>query len=296
MNDADPSGGPGSLLVVGTPIGNLGDLSPRAAEALRTSDLVVAEDTRMAARLLAHIGVRTPTSSLNEHNAAERIPGLVERLRGGQRLALTTDAGMPAVSDPGAALVTAAREAGITVQVVPGPSAVTAAFALAGVAADGFLFRGFLPARPASARAAALRDAVAAGTQAGVPLILFESPHRVRDLLQRLAVARPGARVALGRELTKRHEEMLIGSPAELGESLVEERGEFTLVVYTTHDARDGAKGDAGESGSAVDGPAFVAAARSADLSNRTIVELLVAGGMPRRAAYQLVHEPPSGR
>ncbi|MDP9250566.1 MAG: SAM-dependent methyltransferase, partial [Chloroflexota bacterium] len=141
----------GRLLVVGTPIGNLGDLTPRAAEALRTADLVVAEDTRMAQRLLAHLSARRPSVSLTEHNFGERLPQLLERLASGKTLAMTTDAGMPAVSDPGARLVEAARAAGASVEIVPGASAVTAAFAAAGVEAIGFVFGGFLPARPASA-------------------------------------------------------------------------------------------------------------------------------------------------
>ena len=152
----------GRLLVVGTPIGNLGDLSPRAADALRTADLVVAEDTRVAARLLAHVGARRPTRSFNEHNAAERLPELLARLAAGESLALTTDAGMPGVSDPGALLVAAAREAGHEVAAIPGPAAVTTAMALAGVEASGFVFGAFLPARPASARAAALERLLAA--------------------------------------------------------------------------------------------------------------------------------------
>ena len=135
----------GRLLVVGTPIGNLGDLSPRAADALREADLVVAEDTRVAARLLRFIGARKPSLSFTEHNAAERLPGLLGRLGSGETLVLTTDAGMPTVSDPGAELVAAARGAGHAVEVVPGPSAVTAALAVAGISGSGFLFGGFLP-------------------------------------------------------------------------------------------------------------------------------------------------------
>ncbi|HEX2194304.1 MAG TPA: SAM-dependent methyltransferase, partial [Candidatus Limnocylindria bacterium] len=152
----------GRLLVVGTPIGNLGDLSPRAADALRSADLVVAEDTRLAARLLAHLDVRRPSVSFNDHNADQRLPGLLARLAAGETLALTTDAGMPAVSDPGAKLVAAARQDGHAVEVVPGPTAVMAAMALAGLEAAGCVFGGFLPARPASARIAALERLLAA--------------------------------------------------------------------------------------------------------------------------------------
>ena len=176
----------GRLVVVGTPIGNLGDLSPRAAEALREADLIVAEDTRVAARLLRFIGARRPTQSFTEHNAADRLPGLLARLEAGDTLALTTDAGMPSVSDPGAELVAAARAAGHAVTVVPGPSAVTAALGLAGAGGSGFVFGGFLPARPVSARRAELGRLVAAAGGLGLPLVLFEAPHRVGRLLDDL--------------------------------------------------------------------------------------------------------------
>ncbi|HEX6654862.1 MAG TPA: ribosomal RNA small subunit methyltransferase I, partial [Candidatus Limnocylindria bacterium] len=192
----------GRLLVVGTPIGNLGDLSPRAADALRSADLVVAEDTRLAARLLAHLDARRPTLSFNEHNAGERLPELLRRLAEGQALALTTDAGMPGVSDPGARLVAAARAAGAEIESVPGPSAVTAAMALSGIEAGGFLFGGFLPARGAS-RASRLADVLAAAGGLGLPLVVFEAPHRVVDLLSRLAAAVPESDVAASREISK---------------------------------------------------------------------------------------------
>jgi 16S rRNA (cytidine1402-2'-O)-methyltransferase len=270
----------GRLLVVGTPIGNLGDLSPRAADALRGADLVVAEDTRMAARLLAHIGVRRPTISFNEHNAGERLPGLLARLASGETLALTTDAGMPAVSDPGADLVAAARAAGAAVQVIPGPAAVTAAMALSGVEAGGFLFGGFLPARPASARRAALGRLLSAGGSVNLPLILYEAPHRVAALLAALAELRPEARVAIGRELTKRHEQVLVGSATEVAAELGEPRGEFTVVI-------SGLEAPAGAEDASVD--VVLDAGARAGLADRTLVELLRALGVPRRDAYRRV-------
>ncbi len=270
----------GRLLVVGTPIGNLGDLSPRAADALGSADLVVAEDTRMAARLLAHIGVRCPTISFNAHNAAERLPGLLRRLAEGERLALTTDAGMPAVSDPGADLVAAARAAGVSVQVIPGPAAVTAAMALSGVEAGGFVFGGFLPARPASARRAALERLLSAAGAVNLPLILYEAPHRVRALLTTLAELRPEARVAIGRELTKRHEQVVVGSASEVAAELGEPRGEFTLVISGL------AERTAGEDPSV---ESVLEAGRRAGLPDRTLVELLRALGLPRRDAYQRI-------
>jgi 16S rRNA (cytidine1402-2'-O)-methyltransferase len=269
----------GRLLVVGTPIGNLGDLSPRAAQALDDADLVVAEDTRLAARLLAHLELKRPTLSFNEHNAAARLPELLRRLGDGQTLALTTDAGMPAISDPGALLVAAARDAGAVVEVVPGPSAVTAAVALAGVEAAGFVFGGFLPARPAKARATRLGELLVAAGNLGLPLVIFEAPHRIVALLARLAEVAPGSRMALSRELTKRHEETLLGSPADVAALLSEARGEFTLVV-------SGLKGAAG---GGVDAEAVVAVGRRLELSDRAIVEILRAAEVPRRDAYRLV-------
>jgi 16S rRNA (cytidine1402-2'-O)-methyltransferase len=276
----------GRLLVVGTPIGNLGDLTPRAATALRDSDLVVAEDTRVAARLLTAIGARTATVSFNEHNADQRLPALLARLARGETLALTTDAGMPGVSDPGAALVAAARASGAVIETVPGPSAVTAAVAVSGVATHGFVFAGFLPARPASARATALERARSAASTAGTPLVLFESTHRIRGLLAELADAVPEARVAVCRELTKLHEEVVVGSPAEAATRLRDHRGEFVVIVD-----------DRSEPGAAMavsrdlDAERIAEAARSVGLRDRAIVDLLRAGGMPRREAYRIVGE-----
>ena len=283
----------GRLLVVGTPIGNLGDLSPRAADALRAADLVVAEDTRVAARLLRFIGARRPTLSFTEHNAGQRLPLLLGRLAVGETLALTTDAGMPAVSDPGAELVAAARAAGHAVEVVPGPSAVTAALAAAGVSGSGFVFGGFLPARPVAARRAALERLAGAAGGLGLPLILFEAPHRVSRLLADLgamAVAHPELRVTAGRELTKLHEELVVGTPAEVASVLAAPRGEFTFVI-------SGLEAPAPDAG--VDVGAITAAARDAGLSDRATADLLRAAGVPRREAYrsaQTARKPPVSR
>jgi 16S rRNA (cytidine1402-2'-O)-methyltransferase len=273
--------GRGRLLVVGTPIGNLADLSPRAAEELGSADLVVSEDTRLAARLLAHLGVRRPMLSFSEHNAAARLPELLSRLAAGQTLALTTDAGMPAVSDPGAALVAAARDAGAAVEVVPGPSAVTAAMALAGVEAGGFVFGGFLPARPAAARAARLQALLDAAGGLGLPLVLFEAPHRIQALLAGLVAAVPDTSVAVAREITKRHEETLVGSPGAVAERLGAPRGEFTVVVSAIAPASE----------VATDAVALLAAAREHGLAQRATIDLLRAAGVPRREAYRLVHD-----
>jgi 16S rRNA (cytidine1402-2'-O)-methyltransferase len=268
----------GRLLVVGTPIGNLGDLTPRAAEALRSADLVVAEDTRSARRLLAHLGAKRPTVSYNDHSPETRMGELLDRLAGGATLALTTDAGMPAVSDPGARLVEAARAAGASVEVLPGPSAVTAAIAAAGVESLGFLFGGFLPPRPAAARDVALRRLLDASGSTALPLVLFEAPPRIDALLASLGHEVPDARLVLCRELTKVHEEVLVGTPAEVRAARSETRGEVTLVISGVPRP---------EPAAAIDMNALVGTAAAAGLSPRTIVELLRAAGVPRREAYR---------
>ncbi|MDQ2934525.1 MAG: 16S rRNA (cytidine(1402)-2'-O)-methyltransferase [Chloroflexota bacterium] len=273
----------GRLLVVGTPIGNLGDLTPRAAAALREADLVVAEDTRVAARLLAHLGARRPTLSFNAHNAAARLPELLRRLVAGETLALTTDAGMPAITDPGARLVAAARAANVMVEAVPGPTAVTTAVALSGVEAPGFVFGGFLPSRPASARAAALERLLLAAGSVGLPLVLYEAPPRVRSLLAALEHRQPDVQVAICRELTKLHEEVLAGTPADVSSRLVELRGEFVFVVSSIElpfNERGG-----------LPAAGVAAAGRAGGLSERGVVELLRASGVGRRDAYRLARE-----
>ena len=274
----------GRLLVVGTPIGNLGDLPPRAAEALRSADLVVAEDTRLAARLLAHIGAKRPTTSFNDHSPETRLGELVGRMTRGEMLALTTDAGMGGVSDPGAGVVEAGRGAEIAVVVLPGPSAVTAAMAASGVESIGFLFGGFLPARPAAARRAALQRLLDASGSAGLPLVLFEAPHRIAALLSALHGLVPEARVAACRELTKRHEEVLVGTPAEVRAQLREPRGELTVVISRLPLPPPSAE---------LPVSALVDAARAAGLTSRTTVELLRAAGVPRREAYRAVQPAP---
>jgi 16S rRNA (cytidine1402-2'-O)-methyltransferase len=269
----------GRLLVVGTPIGNLGDLTPRAAEALTTADLIVAEDTRVTGRLLSVLGVRRPMTALNDHNADERLPGLLSRLEAGETLALTSDAGMPGVSDPGAQLVAAARAAGHEVQVLPGPSAVTAAMALAGVEASGFVFGGFLPARPVSSRLARLDGLLTAAAAVGLPLVLFEAPTRVRSTLVALAERVPEARVAVARELTKVHEEVVVGTATEVADARPTPRGEFTIVISALPAPVQ----------AAVDTDAIIGAARGIGLPDRAVVELLRAAGLGRRDAYRAV-------
>ena len=218
----------GHLYVVGTPIGNLGDLSDRARETLAAVDLVAAEDTRRTGKLLAHAGIKVRMLSLFEGNERQRIDELLERLGEGAKVALVSDAGMPAVSDPGFRLLRAAVEAGIGISVVPGPSAVTAALVVSGLPTDRWVFEGFLPRRP-SERRSRLR-ALAHDPRT---VVLFESPLRVVTLLRDVLVELGDRRAAVARELTKIHEEVLRGRVSEVLAMLLdsEPRGEIVVVL-----------------------------------------------------------------
>ena len=220
-----------TLHVVATPIGNLGDLSPRAQQVLREVDAVCAEDTRRSGQLLAHFGIGTPLLALHEHNEQQLAERLVARLLAGESLALVSDAGTPLVSDPGYRLVRAARAAGVKVSPVPGPSALVAALSVAGLPSDRFTFEGFLPAK-ASAR----RERLAA--LAGEPrtLVFYESSHRIEESLADLRAAFGDDRPAvLARELTKLFETVLDGTLADLHARVAadadQRKGEFVLVV-----------------------------------------------------------------
>jgi 16S rRNA (cytidine1402-2'-O)-methyltransferase len=217
---------PGTLYLVSTPIGNLDDISPRAVRVLREVSLVAAEDTRRTAGLLRHLGISTPTTSLHAHNEHEKTAALLERLAGGVSVALVSDAGTPLVSDPGAALVRAARDAGIRVEAVPGASAVLAALVASGLPCDTFAFLGFVPAR-AGQRETWLRAAAAEPRT----VVCFEAPHRIRETLADIATLLGDRQMALARELTKLHEEVLSGTAAEVLAQLREDRGECTLVI-----------------------------------------------------------------
>jgi 16S rRNA (cytidine1402-2'-O)-methyltransferase len=218
----------GHLYVVGTPIGNLGDLSDRARETLAAVDLVAAEDTRRTGKLLARAGIRARMLSLFEGNERQRIDELLERLGEGATVALVSDAGMPAVSDPGFRLLRAAVDAGIGISVVPGPSAVTAALVVSGLPTDRWVFEGFLPRRP-SERRSRLR-ALAHDPRT---VVLFESPLRVVTLLRDVLVELGDRRAAVARELTKIHEEVLRGRVSEVLAILLdsEPRGEIVVVL-----------------------------------------------------------------
>lgn len=219
----------GCLYMVGTPIGNLSDMSPRVAEAFRAADAICCEDTRVTSKLLAHLGISKTLIRCDENVIVQRAPELVDRLLAGETLAFASDAGMPSVSDPGQVLVDAARDAGVEVQVIPGPSACVTALVASGISCEHFFFEGFLP-RKHGERVRRLSEL------ACVPgaLLFYESPHRAASSLQAIAQVFPKRRVALCRELTKLHEEVLRDKAPALLETVLargEMRGEMVIVV-----------------------------------------------------------------
>lgn len=224
----------GTLFVVGTPIGNLGDMTRRAAETLAAVDLVAAEDTRRSGKLLDGLGIRKPLISLFEGNERERTPELLTRLREGADVAVVTDGGMPSISDPGFRLVRACAEEGIEVRVVPGPSSVIAALVVSGMPTDRFVFEGFLP-RKQGERGRRLAE-LATDRRT---LIVFESPLRVQILLRDVLVAFGDRRIVIARELTKLHEEVIRGSASEVLSKIgdVELKGEVVVVIHGAEEA-----------------------------------------------------------
>ena len=227
MTEPRSSGG-GILYLVATPIGNLDDITLRARRVLGEVDVVAAEDTRRARLLLDRLGIGARVVSLFEHNERARIPGLMRRLLAGESVAVVTEAGSPAVSDPGYPVVRAAVAGGITVQSVPGPSAVIAALQVSGLPTDSFTFVGFLPPRQAARRR---RLEELHGRRETI--VAFESPHRIAACLEDLVSVWGERPIALARELTKVHEEVLRGTAAEVRAALVPEkqRGEMVLVL-----------------------------------------------------------------
>jgi 16S rRNA (cytidine1402-2'-O)-methyltransferase len=275
------SPGSGSLVIVGTPIGNLGDLPPRAVAALAGADVIYCEDTRHSRKLLTHSGITGASlRSLHEHNEDDRVDEVVGAVRDGRTVALVTDAGMPGVSDPGSRVVRAVADAGLTVSVVPGPSAVLTALVGSGLATDRFCFEGFLP-RSGKDRRSALA-AVAAEPRTSV---LFEAPGRVAATLVDLVEAcGPQRRVAVARELTKLHEEFWRGT-LEAAVAWTDDhpiRGEVVLVL-------EGAP--AVDVAPAGDDVLVVALRQRLEAGERTrgaVDEVAAAFGVPRRRVYEL--------
>lgn len=272
--------GSGSLYVVSTPIGNLGDLSYRAVEILSTAAMIVAEDTRHSRRLLDHYGITTRCNAYHEHNEARETPRLVHRLLAGESIALITDAGTPLVSDPGSRLVSAAIDAGVPVVPIPGASALLAALVASGLAGETFTFFGFLP-RKGKERFAALTELMRLRHTA----VIYEAPSRVGATLAEIAAAGAGGRTAVvARELTKKFEEFARGTLSELAERFTAEsaRGEVVILIGP---AREEAPSEENLRADAL-------RLRRAGASPREIAERLAGEhGAPRNLAYRIAHE-----
>jgi 16S rRNA (cytidine1402-2'-O)-methyltransferase len=270
----------GTLYLVSTPIGNLGDMSHRAVEVLSSAALVIAEDTRHSRRLLDHYSIVTPLNSYHEHNEAKETPRLIARLQRGDSIALISDAGTPLISDPGSRLVDAAVAAGLPVVPIPGPSAVMAALVGSGMSLERFTFFGFLP-RKGKERSETIADIVASR----VTSVLFESPNRVGATLDALVEAGAGERAAVvARELTKQFEEFKRGSVAQLSGVYreVDPKGEVVLVIagaekrVVTEDELDDAASEL----------------RAAGKAPRDVMDHLVSAlGAPRNVAYRIAHQ-----
>jgi 16S rRNA (cytidine1402-2'-O)-methyltransferase len=277
----------GTLYVVATPLGNLEDLTFRAARVLGEVGVIAAEDTRQTRKLLARYGIRAPLRSLHGHSREGAVAALVGLLREGQSVAYVSDAGTPGVSDPGAELVAAARQAGVRVVPLPGPSAPAAAISVAGLEAAGFLFPGYLPRRTADRR-----EFLQRWTAQRLPIILFESPHRIRETLAELAALVPERQVVICREMTKQFEQIVAAPAAEAGRLLSEEqvRGEFTVVV----------EGEGALPARALQGEAAVAEAvklmAEARVPRKTAAKVLqLLAGMRRNEAYRRAAGPEEG-
>ena len=268
---------PGSLYVVATPIGNLRDVTLRALDILRSVDVIAAEDTRVTATLLARYGITTRPRALHRHNEAREADALVGELAAGRSVALVTDAGTPAISDPGARAVRAVREAGHRVVPIPGPSAIATALSAAGVVADRFAFLGFLPAQ-----AKARRELVASVASWPLALVFYEAPHRIADTLAALREALDATRtLVVGRELTKRFETFASMPLAEAGAWIAEDadrtRGEFVVIVDAPARATSAA---------ALDAERLLVALLDELPPSRAARVAAAATGMPRDALY----------
>ncbi len=279
----------GCLLIVATPIGNLEDITLRALRVLREADLIAAEDTRRTARLLQHYSISTPTTSLHEHNERQKVPALIARLERGDRIALVSDAGTPAISDPGARLVAAAHDRGIRVEPVPGPSAVTAALAASGFEGDAFCFLGFPPVRSKDRtswfdRLASCQDVC----------VFFEAPHRIKRTLGELATKLVNRPIMVARELTKIHESLVKRSNTGSALDSIPSKGEFVIVVDALRqELRTGRPTPSDEHLWSE----FCHMTEKQNLGRRQVIsELAKSYGIPARAVYESVERAKATR
>jgi 16S rRNA (cytidine1402-2'-O)-methyltransferase len=276
---------PGTLYVVATPLGNLGDLSARAIEVLTTVPVVAAEDTRRTRGLLTHLEAHPTLLSFHAHSAEHRLETILDILRSGRDVALVSDAGTPSVSDPGTDLVAEAKAAGLPVVPVPGPSAVATLLSAAGLPADRYLFLGFIP-RKGKERSRLLSRAAAEEWS----VVFFEAPPRLLALLEDLIpLAGPGRTAVIGRELTKMHEEIRTGTLGELADyyTTVPPRGELTIVLRGT--GQPALEPDRTE-----DAVEEATSLLAEGLTRREVVQRLTKSlGLPRNEAYKLVMELP---
>ncbi|MFC2105937.1 16S rRNA (cytidine(1402)-2'-O)-methyltransferase [Candidatus Bipolaricaulota bacterium] len=272
----------GILYLVAMPIGNLGDITHRAIEVLKSVDFILAEDTRTSLRVLEHYDIRTPFfSSIYQGSERQRIPSILSLLEDGKHLALVSDAGTPLISDPGFPTVRAAVDAGHAVVPVPGPCAAIAGLIASGLPLDRFSFEGALP------RGRGARQSLFTSLESREETcVLYESPHRILDSLQLLAEVLPTRKLVLARELTKVHEEFLRGTASELHSRLAEGdrvRGEFVLIVGGVETAVTANQETAHQ---------VLEELKAENLPNKSIVRILVNGlGIPRNEAYRLVHQ-----
>jgi 16S rRNA (cytidine1402-2'-O)-methyltransferase len=274
----------GRLVVCATPIGNLGDVTLRVLEALRAADTVAAEDTRVTRKLLARYEIETRLERCDEHTVERQTPALVERMLGGEVIALCSDAGTPGVSDPGARLVDACIDGGVAVEVLPGASAILAALVASGLPTHAFYFGGFLP-RKAGERSRAL-EALA---ELDATLVFYESPHRSAATLAALAEALPGRKAALARELTKLHEEVVRGAIEDVAAEVASReslKGEVVLLVGPPP-PRARQEMDAKKVRERVATLVSEGATKS-EAVKRAAIEL----GLPRSEVYQVAHSP----
>lgn len=286
-----PAPGPrpaaGALHLVSTPIGNLEDVTLRALRILREADLIAAEDTRRTARLLNHYGIDTATTSFHEHNEHRKTARILQRLAGGDSVALVADAGTPLLSDPGARLVRDALDGGFKVHPAPGPSAVLGGLVMSGLGGGPFTFAGFPPNRSKARKEWISRLAVEPR-----PVVIFESPHRVKAALTDMATALGNRKIAVCREMTKMHEELINGQIKSVIEQIVEPRGEYTIVVAPPEKAPGDGAGAASNETSDRLWNYFCKLTDKMGCDRRLAIRILADRyGVPRSTVYSIVRE-----